>query len=142
MRRSGSPSCKARKECVLSVSSLFPHTTTLEWVIFLLDLTLQVSGLSGTGTFGFLDADSLHRLRWAACQIDYLCELPSDKARRKALTGLPPSLFETYDRILGRILDCPPDTQMVCRKTLHWIGLFFFFCLLFFLFCVVFFLSV
>jgi len=107
----------------LSVSSLPPHTTTLEWVIFLLDLTLQVSGLSGTGTFGFLEADSLHRFRWAACQIDYLCELPSDKARRKALTGLPPSLFETYDRILGRILDCPPDTQMVCRKTLHWIGL-------------------
>jgi len=44
-----------------------------------------------------------HRFRWVACQIDYLCQLPSDGARRKALARLPPTLHETYERILARI---------------------------------------
>ncbi|KAK4445363.1 hypothetical protein QBC34DRAFT_472647 [Podospora aff. communis PSN243] len=41
--------------------------------------------------------------RWVALQLDYLCELPRDKDRRKALQSLPPSLDETYRRILDRI---------------------------------------
>ncbi|KAF5692288.1 heterokaryon incompatibility protein het-E-1 [Fusarium circinatum] len=41
--------------------------------------------------------------RWVACQLDYMCELPTDRARREALTKLPPSLYAIYDRILLRI---------------------------------------
>ncbi|KAK2483337.1 hypothetical protein H9L39_05129 [Fusarium oxysporum f. sp. albedinis] len=41
--------------------------------------------------------------RWVACQLDYMCELPTDRARREALSKLPPSLYATYDRILLRI---------------------------------------
>ncbi|KAF5540700.1 heterokaryon incompatibility protein het-E-1 [Fusarium mexicanum] len=41
--------------------------------------------------------------RWVACQLDYMCELPTDRARREALSKLPPSLYATYDRILLRV---------------------------------------
>ncbi|KAF4497299.1 Vegetative incompatibility HET-E-1 [Fusarium agapanthi] len=41
--------------------------------------------------------------RWVACQLDYMCELPTDRARLEALSKLPPSLYATYDRILLRI---------------------------------------
>ncbi|KAM7200759.1 Ankyrin repeat-containing domain protein [Rhypophila sp. PSN 637] len=40
--------------------------------------------------------------RWVACQLDYICDLDSDKARLWALSELPPTLHETYDRILQR----------------------------------------
>lgn len=63
------------------------------------------------------------RFRWVACQLDHLDELPSDTRRRKALTELPPTLFETYDRILGRILQEDEQEQELCQKALHWIGL-------------------
>ncbi|CAH0038741.1 unnamed protein product [Clonostachys rhizophaga] len=41
--------------------------------------------------------------RWVACQLDYMCELPTDGARRKALNQLPPTLPATYERILLRV---------------------------------------
>ncbi|KAF4954325.1 hypothetical protein FGADI_5348 [Fusarium gaditjirri] len=61
--------------------------------------------------------------RWVACQIDHVCNLPNNKARRKALTELPPTLNETYDRVLQRVMQCPPETQACIRKALHWIAL-------------------
>lgn len=61
--------------------------------------------------------------RWVACQLDHLDGLPSDSRRRKALTELPPTLFETYDRILDRIMEEDERDQRLCRKALHWIGL-------------------
>ncbi|CAI4214336.1 unnamed protein product [Parascedosporium putredinis] len=41
--------------------------------------------------------------RWVACQLDYLCELSTDRQRREAMKSLPPTLPETYIRILERI---------------------------------------
>ncbi|CAI6084048.1 unnamed protein product [Clonostachys chloroleuca] len=41
--------------------------------------------------------------RWVACQLDYMCELPTDGARRKALCQLPPTLPATYERILLKV---------------------------------------
>ncbi|CAH0044469.1 unnamed protein product [Clonostachys solani] len=41
--------------------------------------------------------------RWVACQLDYMCELPTDGARRKALNQLPPTLPATYERILLKV---------------------------------------
>ncbi|KAH7153507.1 ankyrin repeat-containing domain protein [Dactylonectria macrodidyma] len=70
--------------------------------------------------------ESAHGMfRWVACQIDHISELPTNKARRKALKELPPTLFATYDRVLERVRKCPPGTQAFVRKVLHWISLGF-----------------
>ncbi|KAF5981885.1 hypothetical protein FCOIX_4024 [Fusarium coicis] len=61
--------------------------------------------------------------RWVACQIDHICDLPNNKARKKALTELPPTLSETYDRVLRRVMQCPPETQTCIRRALQWIAL-------------------
>nr|RBQ91713.1 hypothetical protein FVER53263_09916 [Fusarium verticillioides] len=45
--------------------------------------------------------------RWVACQLDHLCKLPTDGARRKALNRLPPTLPATYERILLAIDQLP-----------------------------------
>ena len=60
------------------------------------------------------------RFRWVACQLDYLCELPNDKARIHALEKLPPNLFETYERILERTLARSEAVQKVVERTLRW----------------------
>lgn len=41
--------------------------------------------------------------RWAAYQMDQLCEMPTDKACREALKHLPPTLSGTYERILEKV---------------------------------------
>ena len=56
-----------------------------------------------------------------ACQIDYLCELPNDAARRRALTTLPPSLKATYERILQRVNESSGEAQKLVQRTLFWI---------------------
>ncbi|CZR48872.1 uncharacterized protein FPRO_12314 [Fusarium proliferatum ET1] len=61
--------------------------------------------------------------RWVACQIDHICNLPNNKTRRRALTELPPTLNETYDRVLQRVMQCPPETQTCIRKALQWTAL-------------------
>ncbi|KAH8882457.1 hypothetical protein GQ53DRAFT_665922, partial [Thozetella sp. PMI_491] len=40
--------------------------------------------------------------RWVVCQLDHLCLLRSDRARREALAKLPDGLTDTYMRILER----------------------------------------
>ncbi|KAF6222560.1 hypothetical protein HO133_000605 [Letharia lupina] len=59
--------------------------------------------------------------RWVTCQMDYLCELPNDAARRVALGSLPPDLTSTYERILNRVNQSNPETQKLVRRTLRWI---------------------
>ncbi|KAJ4315054.1 hypothetical protein N0V84_008566 [Fusarium piperis] len=56
--------------------------------------------------------------RWVACQLDHLCELPTDGARRRALDKLPPTLFATYERILTRINDSHEQVQQLVQRTL------------------------
>ncbi|KAG9185957.1 hypothetical protein G6011_02513 [Alternaria panax] len=56
--------------------------------------------------------------RWVSCQLDELCELPTDALRRKALTRLPPTLNETYARILIRLKD---SARPLIRRALQWI---------------------
>ncbi|KAI9705242.1 MAG: hypothetical protein M1820_005240 [Bogoriella megaspora] len=60
--------------------------------------------------------------RWVACQIDYLCELSSDKERRDALDSLPPTLIATYERILARVNDRGEKVQNLVRKSLLWLA--------------------
>ncbi|KAI4181822.1 MAG: hypothetical protein LQ348_004959, partial [Seirophora lacunosa] len=59
--------------------------------------------------------------RWVACQMDYLCELPNDSSRRKALGDLPPTLKETYERILRRVNASSKDVQLLVSRVLRWI---------------------
>ncbi len=65
-------------------------------------------------------ANYASRFRWVACQLDYLCELPNDKARIHALEKLPPNLFETYERILERTLARSEAVQKIVERTLRW----------------------
>lgn len=53
-----------------------------------------------------------------ACQLDHLCELPTDRARRKALTELPPTLPATYERILQRLDNHGQGVRDLVRKVL------------------------
>ena len=61
-----------------------------------------------------------NRFRWAACQLDNLCELSSDKAKRRALNKLPRNLSETYERVLERIRSRGEDAQHIVRRVLQW----------------------
>ena len=54
--------------------------------------------------------------------MDYLCELPNDAARRKALDSLPPDLNATYERILDRVNQSNPETQKLVQRALRWIA--------------------
>ncbi|KAF7672905.1 hypothetical protein GT037_008856 [Alternaria burnsii] len=57
--------------------------------------------------------------RWVSCQLDHLCELPTDALRRKALTCLPSTLNETYARVLMRV---EKSARPLVRRTLQWIA--------------------
>ena len=61
------------------------------------------------------------RFRWAACQIDYLCELPNDRERCDALETLPPDLKSTYERILRRVDGKHISVQFLVQRTLRWL---------------------
>ncbi|KAI4120736.1 MAG: hypothetical protein LQ338_006802 [Usnochroma carphineum] len=65
------------------------------------------------------EADGM--FRWVACQMDYLCELPNDSSRRKALGNLPPTLNATYERILRRVNASNKDIQILVSRALRWI---------------------
>lgn len=62
-----------------------------------------------------LRTDSL-RFRWVSCQLDYLCELPTDTDRKEALGKLPPTLNETYARILR---NTPQASKRILQLTLR-----------------------
>ncbi len=53
--------------------------------------------------------------------MDYLCGLPTDAARRKALETLPPGLDKTYERILERVNQSTQPVQRLVQRTLKWI---------------------
>ena len=47
-----------------------------------------------------------------------MCELPTDKGRRQALSKLPSTLSATYDRILMRVEEYSDEVKQLVRKTL------------------------
>lgn len=53
--------------------------------------------------------------------MDYLCELPNDSSRRRALGNLPPTLNATYERILRRVNASSKDVQLLVSRVLRWI---------------------
>ncbi|KAH7145454.1 hypothetical protein B0J13DRAFT_501157 [Dactylonectria estremocensis] len=60
--------------------------------------------------------------RWVACQLDHICELPTDRDRREALERLPPTLPSSYERILMRLEDSSDAVRDLVRKTLQLIS--------------------
>ncbi|KAI0550624.1 hypothetical protein F4679DRAFT_542036 [Xylaria curta] len=60
--------------------------------------------------------------RWVACQIDFMSELPTDAARRNALKSLPPTLFETYERMLQRVNQKNLAFQQMVQNSLQLIA--------------------
>ncbi|KPM46456.1 hypothetical protein AK830_g205 [Neonectria ditissima] len=56
--------------------------------------------------------------RWVTCQLDHLCDLPTDKARRTALDKLPPTLSGTYERILAKIDSHSEEIKRLVQRTL------------------------
>ncbi|KAG5658002.1 hypothetical protein KAF25_006953 [Fusarium avenaceum] len=61
--------------------------------------------------------------RWVACQVDHICDQPSQGALRRALKSLPPTLFETYDRVIEKLRKHDAETQACLRKILQWTAL-------------------
>lgn len=59
--------------------------------------------------------------RWVACMMDYLCDCPTDVARRQALKRLPRGLKSTYERILDRINAADDEVQTLVQRSLRWI---------------------
>ncbi|KAF7947341.1 uncharacterized protein EAE97_004590 [Botrytis byssoidea] len=64
------------------------------------------------------DAEGM--FRWVVCQFDHLCGLTNDKAIREALQSLPPTLFETYERILDRANSKSGYIKRLLRRVLAW----------------------
>ncbi|KAH6898097.1 hypothetical protein B0T10DRAFT_577585 [Thelonectria olida] len=56
--------------------------------------------------------------RWVTCQLDHICELPTDRSRREALDKLPPTLPATYERILMRIERYDGAVKQLVQRTL------------------------
>ena len=59
------------------------------------------------------------RFRWVACQLDHLCTCLTDQECREALQTLPPTLSETYSRILKRI---PRRQTGLAQMVLNFLG--------------------
>lgn len=72
--------------------------------------------IANWGLFAHID-----RFRWVTCQLDYLCELPRDKDRRQALKSLPPTLDETYERILQRVEKKDHTIRKLVQRSLEYI---------------------
>ncbi|KAI9163536.1 Ankyrin repeat domain-containing protein [Paramyrothecium foliicola] len=62
--------------------------------------------------------------RWVACQLDYLEECTTDADRRRALTELPPTLPDTYKRLLERVNRRPARVRKMVQMSLHFIAYF------------------
>ncbi|KAF8482351.1 hypothetical protein JB92DRAFT_3268310, partial [Gautieria morchelliformis] len=62
------------------------------------------------------------RFRWVVCQLDALCKCKTPAALKKALTCLPKTLNETYDRILAAIDE---DDKQGALGLLKWLAFSF-----------------
>ncbi|KAM6539852.1 hypothetical protein FALCPG4_001605 [Fusarium falciforme] len=62
--------------------------------------------------------------RWVVCQLDYLCEFATDADRRNALKELPPTLPDSYRRLLERLNKRPTRVQRMVQMSLQFIAFF------------------
>lgn len=64
------------------------------------------------------------RFRWVVCQLDYLSELDTAADQRLALKELPPTLYDTYRRLLERVNRKPTKIRKIVKLCLHFIASF------------------
>ncbi|KAK1955947.1 ankyrin, partial [Colletotrichum sublineola] len=81
-------------------------------------LRIDSAELKGEILHGLVDG-AKGMFRWVACQLDHLEDCDSDYECRKALETLPPTLNETYVRILERI---PKNKTRVIQLALNCIA--------------------
>ncbi|CAI0650061.1 unnamed protein product [Colletotrichum noveboracense] len=81
---------------------------------------LRISNLHLKGEIlqGLIDG-AKNMFRWVACQLDHLGECDSDQQCRDALKSLPPTLDETYERMLRRV---PKSKQNLTELALNCIA--------------------
>ncbi|KAF7943800.1 uncharacterized protein EAE97_005870 [Botrytis byssoidea] len=60
------------------------------------------------------------QIRWVTYQLDQLCDLDTLRGVRRALHSLPPTLFETYERILDCINLSSDETKELVHRVLIW----------------------
>ncbi|KAL2693920.1 hypothetical protein Neosp_000488 [[Neocosmospora] mangrovei] len=60
--------------------------------------------------------------RWVVCQLDYLCEFATDADRLNALKELPPTLPDSYRRLLERLNKRPVRVQRMVQMSLQFIA--------------------
>ncbi|KIL85176.1 hypothetical protein FAVG1_11605 [Fusarium avenaceum] len=74
--------------------------------------------------FTVTEVDRAHGMfRWVACQIDHICDQPSQGAMRRALKSLPPTLFDTYDRVIQKLSMHDAETQHCLQRIFQWTAL-------------------
>src|SRR5438874_12191146 len=61
----------------------------------------------------------MERFQWVKCQLDNVAACPTDRAKRKALSELPPTLDATYQRILEKVGLLSEETQIMVKKALQ-----------------------
>lgn len=62
--------------------------------------------------------------QWVRCQLDHFDDLPTHEECRKALKDLPPTLPETYERILVRAAHSASVPTLKCiERTIRWVAL-------------------
>ncbi|MCJ1401940.1 hypothetical protein MMC11_005157 [Xylographa trunciseda] len=59
--------------------------------------------------------------RWVALQLDYICDLPTDKSIRDALSSLPPDLFSSYERLIVQLGKKPQSVRDLVQRALRWV---------------------
>ncbi|KAH7176978.1 hypothetical protein EDB81DRAFT_773863 [Dactylonectria macrodidyma] len=59
-----------------------------------------------------------NKFRWVFCQLEHMCDLPTDKDRRIALKKLPPTLYEIYKRIVMRAQARSVQARKILQRTL------------------------
>ncbi|KAF5606199.1 uncharacterized protein FSUBG_6216 [Fusarium subglutinans] len=62
--------------------------------------------------------------RWVSCQLGYLCEFGTDHDRLQALKELPPTLPDSYRRILERLNTRPAKIRKMVQLCLHFVAFF------------------
>ncbi|KPM45274.1 hypothetical protein AK830_g1308 [Neonectria ditissima] len=60
--------------------------------------------------------------RWVVCQLDYLGNCAHDRERLEALKKLPPTLSESYRRLLERLNSCSSGVQKMVQMCLQFLA--------------------
>lgn len=61
------------------------------------------------------------RFLWATLQLEQICQKHTDRAIRNAISQLPKSLVESYQRTLHNLKRMPNNEQLLAKELLQWV---------------------